>query len=440
MSNIKPQEVHGVLSKYMLADGMEFVVDLDRSHGCYLNDLNTGKEYLDFFTFFASLPIGFNHPDLMTKEFKEKLARASVNKPSNSDLYTVEMAEFVETFFRVAVKSTDLKHLFFVDGGGLAVENALKTAMDWKVRKNFAKGLKTEKGHKIIHFQEAFHGRTGYTLSLTNTADPRKYMYFAKFDWPRVLNPKVKFPLNEINLADVKRKEEECIAQIKNILAQDKDDIAAFIMEPIQGEGGDNHFRPEFVKQIRALADENDFLLIFDEVQTGMGLTGKWWAYEYFGVPADIIAFGKKSQTCGIAASKRVEEVEKNVFAESSRLNSTWGGNLTDMVRAKKYLEVIEKEKLVENAANMGKYMTDSLLALGTKYPKITNIRGKGLMIAFDFETSEIRNKAVDEIKNNGVLVLPCGNRSIRLRPALNVAKKECDQALTAFENAFKAV
>lgn len=438
MSNITPSNVHEILSKYMLADGMEYVVDLKKSHGSWLVDAKTGKEYLDFFTFFASLPIGFNHPKLTKKEFMDKLAYVAVNKPSNSDLYTVEMAEFVETFARVAMKEP-YKHLFFVAGGALAVENALKTAMDWKVRRNFAKGMKEEKGHKILHFQQAFHGRTGYTLSLTNTYDPRKYLYFAKFDWPRVLNPKVVFPLNEENLNNVKRAEEKSIKQINDFIEKEGDDIAAIIIEPVQGEGGDNHFRKEFMQKLRQITLDNDMLLIFDEVQSGMGLTGKWWAQEHYDVKADIIAFGKKAQVCGIMATDRILENEKNVFVESSRLNSTWGGNLIDMVRSQKYLEIIEEENLVDNAAKMGNYILNRLHELGKDYrDKMSNIRGKGLMIAFDLNDTEKRNEALNLVKSKNVIVLPCGDRAIRLRPPLNVNEKECNIALDAITYAIK--
>src|SRR5437764_164380 len=145
-----------------------------------------------------------------------------------------------------------------------------------------------ERGAQIMHLREAFHGRTGYTLSLTNTADPRKTQYFPKFDWPRIDNPKLRFPVDD----DVEPRERAAIEQAKRFIAERKDDIAAFIMEPIQGEGGDNHFRPEFLKAVRQLCDENDMLLIFDEVQTGVGLTGKMWCFQHFGIEPDIFCFG----------------------------------------------------------------------------------------------------------------------------------------------------
>ena len=187
MKNLRPEDIHQELSKHMLVDGFDIVLDLKNSKGGYLFDSLSGKKYLDFFTFFASAPVGFNHPKFFESEFLAKVKYALANKPSNSDVYTEEMASCVKTFSRVAIPGY-LPHLFFVSGGALAVENCLKTAFDWKVRKNFEKGIKEEKGHQVIHFKDAFHGRSGYTLSLTNT-DPAKTDYFPKFNWPRISNP-----------------------------------------------------------------------------------------------------------------------------------------------------------------------------------------------------------------------------------------------------------
>lgn len=440
MAEILPEDVHKILEKYMLVDGYDLVLDLRKSKGSWVYDAKRGCYFLDFFTFFASSPIGYNHPKLTETEFIRKLGEVAVNKPANSDLYTVEMAEFVDTFTRVAVPEY-MKYLFFVSGGALAVENGLKVAMDWKVRKNFSKGLREEKGHQVIHFEEAFHGRSGYTLSLTNTFDPRKTKYFAKFDWPRIINPKITFPLNDENLRKVKELEETAIEQINNAIAERGDDICSLIIEPIQGEGGDNHFRAEFFKQLRKICDENELMFIVDEVQAGVGLTGKMWAYQHYGIKPDIIAFGKKTQVCGIMVGSLVDEVDNHVFKESSRINSTWGGNLIDMVRATKYFEIIEEERLVENAAKMGDYLQKRLHELGDNYPEIiSNIRGKGLMCAFDLPDSKTRDMVKDTVYKNLMIVLPCGEKSIRFRPALNINRDEIDRGIEILDNSIKEV
>jgi L-lysine 6-transaminase len=431
INNISPSDVHSTLRKHILADGFELVLDLNKSQGSKISDAKTGETYVDLFTFFASSPFGMNHPKLLTKEVKEELLIAAINKPSNSDIYTTMMAEFVDTFSRLAMPDY-MKYLFFISGGSLAIENALKVAFDWKVQKNFAKGCKEEKGQQVIHFKQAFHGRSGYTLSLTNT-EPNKINYFPKFSWPRIINPKITFPLDE-NLNDIIKLEEQAINEIHTAIENNKDDIAAIIIEPIQGEGGDNHFRKDFFVKLREIADQNEILLIFDEVQTGFALTGKFWANEYF-VKPDIIAFGKKAQVCGIICSPKVDEVEGNVFHKSSRINSTWGANLVDMVRCKHILRIIHEDNLIENSAIMGNYLQESLLEVQDEFPAlVSNARGLGLMCAFDLPDRKIRDEFKNQSYKEKLLIMGCGEKSIRFRPRLNITKSDLDEGLNIIE------
>jgi L-lysine 6-transaminase len=428
LTAMNPADVHGTLKKHMLVDGLDLVFDLKRSQGCYIYDSRNGRRFLDFFSFFATQPVGFNHPRMVEPAFKEKMAEVAIHNPSNSDVYTVPMAEFVDTFDRVAIPQ-ELPYLFLVAGGSVAVENALKTAFDWKVRKNLARG-RGEKGSLVLHFREAFHGRTGYSISMTNTADPRKTMYFPKFDWPRIVNPKLRFPV-DAHVDEVVALEREAVGQIEKAVADHPGEIAALIIEPIQGEGGDNHFRPEFLRELRALALEHEFLFIVDEVQTGVGLTGKMWAYQHFGFTPDVLVFGKKTQVCGILAGRRIDEVEKNVFHESTRINSTWGGNLVDMVRFGRYLEIIEEEKLVERSRQVGSYLLAELERLQEENPgRISNARGRGLMCAFDLPDAETRDRFKKLAFENGMLILGSGQRSIRFRPTLSVGKEEVEQGI----------
>ena len=434
MSSIAPTDVRKTIAKHMLADGMEQVIDLKKSHGSWLVDARNGREYLDLFSMFASMPIGYNHPYMM--ENKDRLTHAALNKVTNSDVYSTEMAEFVETVARIA-QPDYLPYAFYVEGGTLAVENALKVSFDWKVRKNLAAG-KGAKGGKVLHFKDCFHGRSGYTMSLTDSPDPRKTLYFPKFDWPRVLNPKITFPLDEASVAEA---EIQSIAEIKAAINANPDDIAALIIEPIQGEGGDNHFREEFFRALRTICDENEILFIFDEVQTGIGLTGKMWAHQHYGEDCrpDIISFGKKTQICGIFVSDRVDEVENNVFHESSRLNSTFGGNIADMVRFTLYLEVIEKEGLVQIAAENGEYVLDKLQALQKKYGDVvSNSRGKGHFCAFDLPNGDILDNLLSLIADEGALMLGCGTHSIRFRPHLNISQDEIDTGFEMIERAIQ--
>lgn len=435
--HIPPAKVHETLNKHMLADGLDLVVDLEKSQGSWIEDARNGKRFLDFFTFFGSSPIGLNHPKMFEPEFLKELQRAAINKPSSSDAYTVEMAEFVETFARIAMPDY-LPHAFFIEGGALAVENALKTAFDWKVRKNFARGYTTERGRLVIHFRYAFHGRSGYTMSLTNT-DPNKTLYFPKFkDWPRIDSPFLHFPQTEEAIAQAREDEGRAIQQIKEAFINNPDDIAAIITEPIQAEGGDHHFSREFLRALRELADENEAMLIFDEVQTGIGLTGKMWAHQHF-VEPDLMSFGKKTQVCGFLSSKRVDEVHENVFQRSSRLNSTWGGNLVDMLRSKRYLEIIHEENLVENARVQGEFLLTEIEKLPSEFPTLVSApRGRGLMCAFSLAEAQMRDLLKEKCFTEGLIIIGAGDRSIRFRPPLNITREELTIGLTIIREQLK--
>ncbi|MFN3344176.1 MAG: aminotransferase class III-fold pyridoxal phosphate-dependent enzyme [Chloroherpetonaceae bacterium] len=462
--DIAPELVHQILSKSMMVDGLDMILDLRKSSGAYLYDAVSKRKLLDFFTFVASAPVGANHPAIWNdKAFLDKLLYAAIVNPSNSDIYSVEMAEFVETFRQLAMPK-GMKYTFWIAGGALAVENAIKAAFDWKVKKNFKKGYTTEKGHQVIHFKQAFHGRSGYTLSMTNT-DPAKTDLFPKFNWPRITNPKITFPLNEQHLAEVEKLEAQAIAEIKQAFYENKDDIAAILIEPIQGEGGDNHFRPEFLKALRLLSLENDAMLIFDEVQTGLGLTGTMWAAEQVlnnGNPCavgdttckslgrcvgdelclpDMIAFGKKTQVCGFMSTTRIDEIEDNVFHVPSRINSTWGGNLVDMLRSKKYIEIIEQDKLLTNAKNIGAFLLTKIQLLVEEFKgTVSNPRGRGLMCAFDLPDKATRNKFISEVMKQGVVMLGCGERTVRFRPPLTLSLAEAEDGMALVRNAIKAI
>ena len=421
-----PDDVREVLGRSILADGLDFVLDVDRSAGSYLVDACTGERFLDMFTFFASSALGMNHPALTDdQDFRAELTAAAVNKPSNSDVYSVPMARFVETFARV-LGDPALPHLFFVDGGALAVENALKVAFDWKSRLNESRGIDSALGTKVLHLQGAFHGRSGYTLSLTNT-DPNKVARFPKFDWPRIDAPYVRSGV------DVAAVEAESLRQARAAFEANAHDIACFLAEPIQGEGGDRHFRSEFFTAMRAMCDEFDALLIFDEVQTGCGMTGTAWAYQQLGVAPDVVAFGKKTQVCGLMAGRRVDDVPDNVFAVSSRINSTWGGNLTDMVRSRRILETIEGERLIPRVAELGHHLLGRLYDLAAEFPALVlDPRGRGLMCAFSMPTAAQRDELIARLWNRRVIMLASGPDSVRFRPALTASRAELDAAVDA--------
>jgi L-lysine 6-transaminase len=416
--------VFPILKQNILVDGFHVVIDLEKSHGSVIVDALEGKEYLDCYGYFATLPIGHNHPKLADEGFRKSLMIAALANPANSDMYSKEFAAFVKKFREVAVPD-EFEHLFFIAGGALAVENAMKAAFDWKAQKNRAKGIDGG-ADKILHFRDAFHGRSGYTLSVTNT-DPTKTRDFPKFDWPRISSPALEFPIDETKIAAA---EAQARKEIEAAFAKDPYGIAGIMIEPIQCEGGDRHFRPQFMQMLRDYADEYEALLIFDEVQTGLGVTGKLWAYEHHGVTPDIISFGKKTQVCGVMSTARIDEVEGNVFKVSSRINSTWGGNLVDMVRCVRYLEIIEEDNLVQNAADVGAFMLEGLLKLANDFSMISNVRGQGLLLAVDLPDGATRDRIRQDCWDAGFAALACGPRSLRFRPPLIFSCGDAESAL----------
>jgi L-lysine 6-transaminase len=327
-----------------------------------------------------------------------------------------------------------LPHMFFIEGGALAVENALKCAFDWKSRHNELRGRSPQLGTKVIHLTNAFHGRSGYTLSLTNT-DPVKTDRFPKFDWPRIDVPAITFPLGD-HLAEVAAAERRAIGQAEAAFREHPHDIACFIAEPIQAEGGDNHMRPEFLQAMQQLCRDNDALFVLDEVQTGVGLTGTPWVYQQLGLEPDVVAFGKKVQLGGIMAGRRVDEVHDNVFTVSSRINSTWGGGLADMVRSRRLLEIIERDRLFDQVADNGAWFLGELQELGSHFPGlVSNVRGRGLMCAFDLPGTAERDRALAILREQEkILMLPCGPRSIRFRPALTITTEELSTGLKGLD------
>lgn len=425
----------------------EVAPDIWNSRGSYLKDVS-GEEYLDFNGFFASSPVRFDHPDLREKSFIEKISHAAIYRPTLSDFWTTEFAEFVETFRNIAAPPY-MHHFFFIDGGALAVENALKAAFDWKVRLNLLKGKikrdpqeeKRPLGTKVIHFENSFHGRSGYTMSITHTCDPRKYKYFPKFDWFRVDPPVLAFDnqgkVNNKN--EVANDLEIAVLTLKSIMKKNSADIAAVIIEPIQCEGGDRYLPENFFNHLRQLTEENDILLIYDEIQTGFGTSGTMWAHEKFGQDAlpDMITFSKKAQTGGVMANhQKLSRIKENVFGQEeeskSRLNSTWGGNIVDMIRCAEYLKIIKKENLLNNAKKMGDYLLKSIQNLCQENEQLLgNPRGRGLLVGFDvIDGKHTHGELCTLFKKEHLLTLNCGKKTVRLRPHLDITKEEIDDGL----------
>lgn len=431
-----PPEADAVrtLREYVCGDLVDIVVDLDSSSGSRLRDLRDGTEYLDMTMYFSSAPLGHGHPALRDPAFEQALVRAARVKPSNPDFATVEQARFATTFRRVA-GDPELPLLFFVEGGTLAVENALKVAFDWKTKRNARSGV-AAKGCRVLHLEHAFHGRSGYTLSLTNT-EPVKIRDYPMFDWPRIPSPAVP-PGPAWSTPELLPQERVALDAAEAALRRDGAEVACFLYEPIQGEGGDRHLRPQFLRAMQELCLQHDVLTIADEVQTGGGLTGRMWAYQALDLTPDLVAFGKRLQVCGVMGGRRVLDIRDNAFREASRLGSTWGGSLVDMVRATRILEVISSDGVLDHARRMGELLLPKLGVLVGEFPDLLReARGRGLMCALGFRDPAQRDRAIARAREaHHALFLPCGPDSLRWRPALTVQPEELVEALDALREA----
>ena len=398
--------------KYLF-DSFPIVWNIQKSQNSFLYDIHTNEEYLDFHGGFGSNPIGWNHPKL-TKHFSSGLwNKHFLNKPANCDFYTQEYIEFIDKF-QTTIIPKNYPHLFFIDGGALAVENALKIAMDWKYQKN---GDNNE-DLSIAHFTKAFHGRSGYTMSLTNT-EPHKTKNFTKFNWPRFL-PSIKtgtLPQNQ------EVYDEFAIGEVEKYFKEHHKSIAGLIIEPIQCEGGDRHFTKYFLQNLQRLCNQHDVLFILDEVQTGFYTTGKTWCFQHYDLEPDLVCFGKKSQQCGVFGGKRLDEIQNHCFNTSGRLGSTWGGNHIDMIRSSKIIDIIKEDNLELNATERGNQWSDEMKMIQSN--KIKNIRNLGLIMSFDCESTEKRNQLLDILKKNKLLALGAGEKTIRMRPNLAVSKTD---------------
>jgi L-lysine 6-transaminase len=428
----KPGHVHSTIAASMPDEGLPLVLDLAASRGLQLVDAMTGDSYLDMFSFFATAPLGMNPPAMTDDpEFMKRLALAAVNKPSNPDVHSAPFADFVAAFARV-LGDPQLPYLFFIDGGALAVENALKAAFDWKARRTARRGRPRRTNFRVLHLESAFHGRSGYTMSLTNT-DPAKTDLYPRFDWPRIPVPAVRFPLPQ-HEQEVLAAEDRVLSAARAAFEDSDDDIACFIAEPVQGEGGDNHMSPRFLQAMQAMCHEYDALFVLDEVQTGCGATGTMWAYQQLGLEPDLVAFGKRTQVCGFMGGRRLDLVEGHVFQQPSRISSTWGGNLTDMVRATRILEILEQAPVLENVRASGQLLQDLLEQGAAEHPALlSDPRGRGLICAVDLPSAGLRDRVVRLMYDQEhVIILPTGRRGVRFRPPLVADGDEVTRAVQA--------
>ena len=420
------------LNRYVIATPYPFVVDLARSEGMWLATVD-GPRLFDWAGYFGSKLIGHNHPGLYEPRYVERLVRAANNKVANPDFLTPECLAYYRMLHRLAPASmrSDRLEVYAVNSGAEAVENMMK----YLVAMHNAKG-KGHTGRRFLYFDKAFHGRTVFALGVTQTIDPVATKDFLGLSGSG--NMKLPFPAYDSgrteaeNEADARR----ALEQVEGALRLMSDEIVGIIVEPIQGAGGARVALPSFFRGLSELAHRYDVYLAFDEVQTGLGATGRMWGHDHFDLPhaPQAIATGKKFGNGVVYMREPLDDI--------GVLDSTWGGSLADMVRVVREVEIVEEEGLVEEAALNGVRLANGLASLVQKHPAIvSNVRGLGLYQGMSIDTPERKAALIGIAREEyDLLLLGAGRRSIRTRPNLSVTAEEVDYFLELLDRALVRV
>ena len=386
------------IEKYYLPVFGRYPMVMELGQGCRVWD-NEGNEYVDAFAGIAVNSLGYNHP-VLVKAISEQASKLM----HCSNLYYTEIQAKA---LRVVAEATGMDRIFFANCGAEGNEGAMKLARKYGVSKAPTK-------YKIISADESFHGRTFDTLAATG--HDYYHVGYGPLSPGHVLVP---------------------YGDIKALEAQMDDDVCAVLLEPIQGEGGVHVPPDEYLQQVRALCDKHDALLIFDEVQTGVARTGKWFAYMHSGVKPDILTFAKGIGGGFPVAGFAVPERLAHVFKPGDH-GGTFGGNPLACAAVYATLTTIKSEGLVDKVAEKGEYFKNELRKLQEKYPdKVTDVRGCGLMLGM--EVAGEGKPIVESCLANNVIVNCTAGNVIRIVPPLIISKEEIDIVVAALDKALAA-
>lgn len=371
-----------------------YQIVLDRGEGVYLYDINN-KKYLDFVAGIAVFALGYHYPgyDDALKGQIDKLIHTS------NYYYNVPAVEAA----RKIKKVSGMDRVFFTNSGAEALEGAIKAAVKYAWQKD------GRHDHEIIAMNHSFHGRTMGALSVTG-------------------NPKYREPFEplagNVKFADIN--------DFDSVMGCVTDRTCAIIVEPIQGEGGLTAASEDFLKKLRDLCDERDILLIFDEVQCGMGRTGYFFAWQRYGIKPDIMT-SAKALGCGVpvGAFMMTENVAQNSLTSGDH-GTTYGGNPLATAAVNKVLEIFEKDGIIEHVRNITPYMEKRLDELAAKYDCIIERRGAGLMqgLVFDKPVGDIITKALE----HGLLLINAGQNIIRFLPSLVITEQHIDDMIAILD------
>lgn len=424
------------MARYVIFEPQPFVVDLERSEGMWLATVD-GDRLFDWTGYYGSKLIGHNHPGLYEPDYLRRLQLAANNKVANPDFLTRECLEYYRLLYRLAPESMKNPRLevYALNSGAEAVENMMKYLVS-RFNARRAKEGRQPTNRRFVYFDRAFHGRTVFALGVTQTLNP-----VATKDFHGLTsggNIKLPFPALDTDKTDEqnRKRTENVLAMVEMALAQMADEIVGIVVEPIQGAGGQRMASPEFFRGLSELAHQHGVFLAFDEVQTGLGATGKVFAIDHFDLPHPpmAVATGKKFGAGVVYMYEPLEEV--------GVLDSTWGGTLADMVRVVQEVAIVEREGLIDRAAENGEHLAAGLRGLRARHQGIVlNVRGMGLYQGFSLDTDLRKGELIRVARERyGTLLLGAGERSIRLRPSLSVSAEDIDELIDILDQALRDV
>ncbi|KAI5459663.1 hypothetical protein BGZ63DRAFT_415194 [Mariannaea sp. PMI_226] len=426
------------LDKVLDARTVNIVCDYESSRGNYLVDID-GNTYLDAYSQIASIPVGYNNPRLQAAASSPEMISSMINRPATGFFPRQDYTQILQEGI-LKVAPPGMPHVWMALSGADANEGAFKAAFIWYRRRDTWTDEELETcmlnqspgspNLAVLSFKSGFHGRSFASLSTTRTKAMHK-LDIPSFNWPQAQFPKLKYPLEDFKKEN-EAEELRCLENVKQIIDSWHCPVAAMIVEPIQSEGGDNHASPMFFKGLQEITKARKMAFIVDEVQTGVGATGKFWAHEHWDLPSppDMVTFSKKFQAAGYYFSDPAFRPEAAL-----RLFSTWIGDPCRAILAKAIVDEIAAKDLVKQADEIGTYLMDKLRELAAIKPEFfANLRGKGTILAWDLPSTKQRNDVVAALRRRGVIVGTSGEAAIRLRPMLIFGKKHADIFLEALK------
>lgn len=444
----KSKEVIAAMNSISNIQSYTFAVDYEKSFGNYVVDAD-GNQMLDCYGNIGSLPLGYNHPAMAKAVVSPRWQSAQLHRPALGLLPPHDWPQLVQkTLLSVAPRG--LKQVQTMMCGSCSNENAYKAATIryQRVHRGGRKHTEQELASALVNqppgcpdlsilsFEGGFHGRTLGCLATTHSKAIHK-IDVPSLPWPIAPFPRMRYPLEQ-HTRENEQEVRRCLEAVDTLITQARSTrpVAGLVVEPVQGEGGDRRAPPEFFRGLRAITRKHNVAFIVDEVQSGVLSSGSFWAHEQWGLddPPDMVTFAKKMQIAGYYYS------DEYAPESSFQIFNTWMGDPLRLLQLEVVLDVIRAERLDEVVAAASAVLLPGLQSLASKYPKLINsVRGSGTLCAFDAASPAARDKLVSTVRNAGLHLMGCGDRSLRFRPNLIYGPAHAEETLAVLDHVLGA-